>query len=692
MAINAVLDGGRSKRVTRHCNATSRVGRSGPMNRDAGDVVRSTRLHQLLDSPYQRESVARPVQALRIPTVLRRRAGLIASTALIGTALVAIAALVLPPTYTGTAQLHVEPTEAEIAAGLLSAVVDTHITIITSDGRLRSVLASVAEPEPASQTNADETGSLSKIRGTLRGLGKYVTTSVKAALGLVANESGDRADEAENGGVSIGDVKAALLVRQERQSNVVSVSYRDVDPRRAALVANAIVVGHVEELENRRQKEAERRRAVFNERIEAAAARRTQAEKAARSFYSARGGSTATGSDGNGAAAIEQELAIVRAALQRLAAANPDGGDPRGSGGRTGSVALEPPVRGTDHEIGLLTAQADVLERQLDERRSVVGDLLGQQLERQEVEGRVNAITRLVEDLERRRDDVDARNGPFAANASVLTMATVPVRPSSLNPLFLIPPGLFAFTLLGVFAALTRERTDHSFRTARDVSQALGITCLGTVPRPQSNRSRRERALDTVALTALHALGHRHPVQVLLVAAAKKQKEALGLAADLADAAGATARRVLLLELVADREASPVNQPPAEAATISFDNGSPTLVITRDPESLVDRGTVDTNVRAVLRALADDRLNAILSTLSGNYDLVVIDAPPIGISVETRLVALQADGVVLALEWGRTRRETAMEALDALDETAFLGKGSLPSVMAVLTCAPPRAT
>jgi uncharacterized protein involved in exopolysaccharide biosynthesis len=74
-----------------------------------------------------------------IINLVRRRRLFIAKVVLAGTLLTGVAAFVVPPAYTATAQFMFEPTQAQMAAGLLETVVDTHIATLTSDARLRDV-------------------------------------------------------------------------------------------------------------------------------------------------------------------------------------------------------------------------------------------------------------------------------------------------------------------------------------------------------------------------------------------------------------------------------------------------------------------------------------------------------------------------------------------------------------------------
>jgi capsular exopolysaccharide synthesis family protein len=65
--------------------------------------------------------------------------------------------------------------------------------------------------------------------------------------------------------------------------------------------------------------------------------------------------------------------------------------------------------------------------------------------------------------------------------------------------------------------------------------------------------------------------------------------------------------------------------------------------------------------------LETKRMKELLKSISENYDIVLIDAPSILKSTETRVLANQCDGVVLVLNRGKTEIEKAIETKKILE-------------------------
>jgi succinoglycan biosynthesis transport protein ExoP len=79
----------------------------------------------------------------------------------------------------------------------------------------------------------------------------------------------------------------------------------------------------------------------------------------------------------------------------------------------------------------------------------------------------------------------------------------------------------------------------------------------------------------------------------------------------------------------------------------------------------------------VSKALYSPRLRAILETLMGRYDMVIVDAPPILSVADTRIVASLTDALILVLRSGVTQRDAAMESYQLIQEDGLTLLGTV---------------
>ena len=65
--------------------------------------------------------------------------------------------------------------------------------------------------------------------------------------------------------------------------------------------------------------------------------------------------------------------------------------------------------------------------------------------------------------------------------------------------------------------------------------------------------------------------------------------------------------------------------------------------------------------------LESERMKELLTSIARTYDIVLIDAPSVLKSTETRILANQCDGVVLVVNRGKTEIEKAIETKKVLE-------------------------
>lgn len=65
--------------------------------------------------------------------------------------------------------------------------------------------------------------------------------------------------------------------------------------------------------------------------------------------------------------------------------------------------------------------------------------------------------------------------------------------------------------------------------------------------------------------------------------------------------------------------------------------------------------------------LASPRMQETLEELKQRFDIVIVDCPPLSF-IETKILASNADGAILVLEYGKINRDTAQKTKEELDQ------------------------
>ena len=188
----------------------------------------------------------------RVLDSIRKYKRLVRTVIVVGTLLVAALSLLIPATYLATAQLAVDvrqsgATDAVGPSGAASAaaeesIIDTHVTVLLSDAYLRRLLPTFSELENAKHSAG--TGTWLQELRTLAG-GAW-----SAAKGLI------RKREPEDV-AALSALKRSLKAGQERRSRIISVTFADSDPQRAADTANTVAQSYVDEVARQKQNSVE---------------------------------------------------------------------------------------------------------------------------------------------------------------------------------------------------------------------------------------------------------------------------------------------------------------------------------------------------------------------------------------------------------------------------------------------------
>lgn len=342
--------------------------------------------------------------------------------------------------------------------------------------------------------------------------------------------------------------------------------------------------------------------------------------------------------------------------------------------------------------------------RNLQKRQSMDLELarIGERISglKQEAENARSAAQTLLI-LTKRQDELRGEIESITPDLKVASVAKAPDRPSSSNPLLFIFPASILCAIGACAFAVVRERLDGSLRSERDVSDALGIPCVGLVPKTRRMAAVRRykylrkepfapysESIRAVAATLrIAAKGRR--CKVVLISSSVPLEGKSTLALSLATYLSGLGRRVLLVDLDLRQGSflAPLQQ--SERSNEGFRDRQ---VPSRSPsDSILHIADVGLDYLPVQRNSIDpllfvsEYLPRSIRQWRDDYDCVIIDGPPLLGTAEARLLPLVADSVLFAVKWADTRREVAQNAIRLLRETSGLGREWSELTTAILT-------
>ncbi|MBV9339010.1 MAG: AAA family ATPase [Solirubrobacterales bacterium] len=271
--------------------------------------------------------------------------------------------------------------------------------------------------------------------------------------------------------------------------------------------------------------------------------------------------------------------------------------------------------------------------------------------------------------------------------------ASAPVSPKPTRTAIL---GALFGLLLGAAIAAVREQSDRRLRDRRQVATAFDARVLAEIPRARGLRKGRTfgdlppsvvEAFQLLQANLRYAAATRTSRVMLTSAVSDEGKSTV--AWNLAAAAVAAGLRVLVVE--ADLRRPELAQrygldPSPGLAEVLSGSVAPSAAVRTVSKSASSNGAGPAEMSALVAGEAPDhptklfqshRLPEVLEEAGHNYDLVLIDAPPLPTADAVPLVAL-ADGVVIVTYVGRAKDADALQLREQLENLA-------PRVLGVVT-------
>ena len=322
------------------------------------------------------------------------------------------------------------------------------------------------------------------------------------------------------------------------------------------------------------------------------------------------------------------------------------------------------------------------LQASYGEQRKLAAALNEKAAEYEVIDAEVRRLAAAVEKADLQVVELTATGDVGTPTIQVLDAPHVPARPIKPVRNVALFQGLLAGLLLGCFAALVRDWTDQSLRSAEDVTEALGCPVLASVPHVPGppNPMALGRRVDlepsgdlaeiyrTVRTAVFFGAPDRESRTILVTSPAAAEGKST-FAGNLAIAIAQTGKRVLLVDADFRR---PVQHRIFEArpgfGLSSVIAGHETLdkAVQATPVpglDLLPVGPIPSNPSEILNSPA---FTEILEELSVRYEHVVLDSPPVLAVADARILAAQCSVTILVLRAKVSTRRAAAESRLAL--------------------------
>jgi receptor protein-tyrosine kinase len=274
---------------------------------------------------------------------------------------------------------------------------------------------------------------------------------------------------------------------------------------------------------------------------------------------------------------------------------------------------------------------------------------------------------------------LDQLPSAIKALLTVVNAAGLPSTPSSPKPERNILIGLALGIVLGIAAALIRETLDTTLRDSEEVRRLTAATILGVIPRefdderlPAATRphSRRSEAYRQVRTNIEFAADDQQAPRSFVVTSAGQGEGKSTTVGNLALLISRAGKRVAVVD--ADLRKPTL----ASLFNATSDYGlSDVLTGRRSLDSVLQSISGEQivvlasgpNVSRPSELLSSAAMEHVLETLIAEYDLVIVDSPPVLAITDALLVGKHTDGMLLVTRMRRTTRSGLRRSLEAVD-------------------------
>lgn len=360
------------------------------------------------------------------------------------------------------------------------------------------------------------------------------------------------------------------------------------------------------------------------------------------------------------------------------------------------SEAIDGIIRGLEAETRILTTRELALASRRGELEQQAADSRQKAVHLRELERAAAASRAQYLSMLQRYRGMREQKGIVESDARLVAQAPVPDTPSNGGPLHFAAAGFTASCMIAGLVALLRERLDRAFRTPAQVAQVLsGLPTLGVIPQKSGQKNLRRHVLQqpqsdyVEAIRSMHAklrtLGiDEKPSRVVLITSAVPDEGKTTLAASLAISAASWSDRVILLDL--DLRRPRVHRVLEEERTSglveTLADGKPLKEAIRRHEATgIAYLPVHSKPVNPTALLGSRTMRSAIASLREDYNLIIVDSPPVLAAADATVICGMADQVILAIRWGKTDRAAVAEAVERLHQA----RANLTGV--ALTCA-----
>lgn len=328
--------------------------------------------------------------------------------------------------------------------------------------------------------------------------------------------------------------------------------------------------------------------------------------------------------------------------------------------------------------ISEMNARLEIMDGMINSRSAELREIPPRAIDEARYRRNVTIAENLYNELRERYENARLATETSTPDVSILTRASPAQFPASDRRLqvmlFMAVAGLGA----GVALAILLELLDKRVRYPEQISDGMRLSILGAIPDLTTRRlgfgsapdqAELLEALRGIRLSLSHAHGRAGPVMVTVTSPGSgdgKTFLSTRLAANFAE----LGLRVLLID--GDTRRGGIHrlmEVKRQPGLTDYLQRSATLEEILRPTALPQLHMIPCGTRSTFapELLSSARMGDLLARIRGNYDVILVDSPPLGAGIDPLVLSTLTGNVIIVMRTGKTDRALAEAKLAILD-------------------------
>lgn len=325
-------------------------------------------------------------------------------------------------------------------------------------------------------------------------------------------------------------------------------------------------------------------------------------------------------------------------------------------------------------ELDAATKQETLLRERLEALNEESDTLREKQISLESYEAEEAANKKLLDTFLEKSEELKSQLEFNRADVHIVSPAEVPTEPIG-TPKSIIMAVFIVFSLIAsIGAVLVLELVDRGIEEADDVRKVLNLRLIGVLPKLKKQSEYFEE-IKRICLT----LASRKPPQAVLFTSAALDEGASTATVAVAHYLAAIQKRVIVIDAN--------NRTPAIAMLARTDATPGLAEILSGGMEYAKAVHKDSHGVSIIPAgnqgnypidlLASGRFENLLNTLKTQYDFVLVNTAPAGVSTDAEITASMADQCILVVEAKKTSKKSLKKTAESLRQHA----NDIPSVI-----------